>query len=215
MGEPGLPARRGHRGSSTSQRPERSARVRRAGDDLRGARRRSSAGGRCSCSGSARSRSASRSTSPAATRGTSSRTATRVPATGSTSSTTSSSSSTTTAAGACARCRAASCPSGTREIVAELLATGIAGVDGHARRRRRASRLRSTVCRCSSGWRRSRGSTSASTGARRSRGRSTSASGRSRTRARSTSVRYEPGEPAPDAPEGMMDVLREMGAKFE
>jgi arylsulfatase A-like enzyme len=30
-----------------------------------------------------------------------------------------------------------------------------------------------------------------------------------------TSVRYEPGEPAPDAPERMMDVLREMGAKFE
>jgi hypothetical protein len=27
--------------------------------------------------------------------------------------------------------------------------------------------------------------------------------------------RYEPGEPAPDAPERMMDVLREMGAKFE
>ena len=60
----------------------------------------------------------------AATRGTSSRTATRVPGTGSTSSTTSSSSPTTTAAGACARCRAASSRAGTREIVAELLARG-------------------------------------------------------------------------------------------
>jgi arylsulfatase A-like enzyme len=29
------------------------------------------------------------------------------------------------------------------------------------------------------------------------------------------SVRYEPGEPAPDAPERMLDVLREMGARFE
>jgi arylsulfatase A-like enzyme len=29
------------------------------------------------------------------------------------------------------------------------------------------------------------------------------------------SVRYEPGEPAPDAPERMMAVLRDMGAKFE
>jgi arylsulfatase len=29
------------------------------------------------------------------------------------------------------------------------------------------------------------------------------------------SVRYEPGEPAPDAPERMLDVIREMGAKFE
>ena len=28
-------------------------------------------------------------------------------------------------------------------------------------------------------------------------------------------VRYEPGEPAPDAPERMLDVIREMGAKFE
>jgi arylsulfatase len=29
------------------------------------------------------------------------------------------------------------------------------------------------------------------------------------------SVRYEPGEPAPDAPERMLDMLREMGARFE
>ena len=29
------------------------------------------------------------------------------------------------------------------------------------------------------------------------------------------SVRYEPGEPAPDAPERMLDIIREMGAKFE
>jgi len=29
------------------------------------------------------------------------------------------------------------------------------------------------------------------------------------------SVRYEPGDPAPDSPEGMLDMLREMGAKFE
>ena len=29
------------------------------------------------------------------------------------------------------------------------------------------------------------------------------------------SVRYEPGEPAPDAPERMLDTLREMGARFE
>jgi arylsulfatase len=29
------------------------------------------------------------------------------------------------------------------------------------------------------------------------------------------SVRYEPGEPAPDAPERVLDVIREMGAKFE
>jgi len=29
------------------------------------------------------------------------------------------------------------------------------------------------------------------------------------------SVRYEPGEPAPDAPERMLDAIREMGAKFE
>jgi arylsulfatase len=28
-------------------------------------------------------------------------------------------------------------------------------------------------------------------------------------------VRYEPGEPAPDAPERVLDVIREMGAKFE
>ena len=29
------------------------------------------------------------------------------------------------------------------------------------------------------------------------------------------SVRYEPGEPAPDSPERMLDMLREMGARFE
>ena len=29
------------------------------------------------------------------------------------------------------------------------------------------------------------------------------------------SVRYEPGDRAPDSPEGMLDMLREMGAKFE
>ncbi len=29
------------------------------------------------------------------------------------------------------------------------------------------------------------------------------------------SVRYEPGDPAPDAPEKMLDMLREMGARFE
>jgi arylsulfatase len=29
------------------------------------------------------------------------------------------------------------------------------------------------------------------------------------------SVRFEPGEPAPDSPERMLDMLREMGAKFE
>lgn len=29
------------------------------------------------------------------------------------------------------------------------------------------------------------------------------------------SVRYEPGDPAPDSPEGMLDMLREMGARFE
>jgi arylsulfatase len=29
------------------------------------------------------------------------------------------------------------------------------------------------------------------------------------------SVRYEPGEPAPDAPERMLEMLREMGARFE
>ncbi|HUV10402.1 MAG TPA: sulfatase-like hydrolase/transferase, partial [Acidimicrobiia bacterium] len=32
---------------------------------------------------------------------------------------------------------------------------------------------------------------------------------------RLASVRYEPGEPAPDAPERMLDMLREMGARFE
>jgi hypothetical protein len=29
------------------------------------------------------------------------------------------------------------------------------------------------------------------------------------------SVTYTPGEPAPDAPARMMDMLREIGAKFE
>ena len=28
-------------------------------------------------------------------------------------------------------------------------------------------------------------------------------------------VRYEPGEPAPDAPVNMVEVLREIGAKYE
>ena len=29
------------------------------------------------------------------------------------------------------------------------------------------------------------------------------------------SVRYDPGEPAPDAPVHMMEMLRQMGSKFE
>ena len=170
------------------QRPGRAARSTASRSRSGGARRRSSAGGRCSCSGSGASRSASTSTTGPATRGCSSRTATRARGTRCTCST--------------ASCwfvhndgrgrmldgrRAERCPTASREVVADLAAPRRAGsgtltlsVDGERRGRscRRPDAVRHRAVR---GHRRRHRPALAGR-----RGRSTSGSVRSRTPARCT-----------------------------
>ena len=104
---------------------------------------------------------------------------------------------------------------GVSEVVADLRGDRRAAVGAHALGRRRGGGPPSRVSRCCSASLRSRASTSGSTAGRRCRGRSTRSSARSRTRASSHAVTYTPGEPGPDAPVRMMDMLRDLGAAFE